>query len=64
MNEVAVTALAAPIPKSGSLQIGNQVANLARHGRITLASSAAKLTLGAFGCKARFMNQEQDGTEA
>ena len=31
MNEVPVTALAAPVHKSGFLQVGNQLAHLARH---------------------------------
>ena len=56
MNEVAVTALAASIPKSGSLQVGNELANLARHVSITAVSSAENLALGIMGFKARFGN--------
>lgn len=50
MNEIAVTALAAPIPKSGPLQIGDQLANLARHLSTNPVSFTATIVFRVIQC--------------
>jgi hypothetical protein len=43
MREVPVAALAAPVGKTGSCQVGNQLAHLAGHSSIKTVSIAAEV---------------------
>src|SRR5712692_8294915 len=52
MNVIAMTAFAAAIHESRPLQVGDHLANLARHSSINSVSSATTLTLGLMECKA------------